>query len=248
MLVRESAPSFAAAAAVPTSRIDPRVVLVLILTLATGVVDAVSFFSLDRVFTANMSANMALLGVGAATSLGDVVGNVLALAGFVTGGVATGIFLRAGLRRGWPVVLVGLVLEVAVLLFLALVVGVVGITDGGILQRVVCFVLAAAMALQTGLARHVAVKDVNTTVATMTLFGLAADARWAGGSGDRWGRRLGVVLGLSVGGALGILGERVMSGGGLALATTIVAVAVVWFVGRLRRDGSDGYRLEHPHG
>src|SRR5689334_17307564 len=61
---------------------DLHVALVLVLTLGTGAVDAVSYFSLDHVFTANMSGNMALLGIGIANGLGTVTGNIYAFGGF----------------------------------------------------------------------------------------------------------------------------------------------------------------------
>src|SRR4051794_22662856 len=77
------------------SREDLHVALVLALTLGTGAVDAVSYFSLDHVFTANMSGNMALLGIGLVTHLADVEGNIFAFAGFVVGSMLVGRLIRA---------------------------------------------------------------------------------------------------------------------------------------------------------
>src|SRR6185312_15445592 len=151
---------------------DLHVALVLVLTLGTGAVDAVSYFSLDHVFTANMSGNMALLGIGIAD--------------------------HSGWRYG------------------------------------VCFVLAAAMGIQTGVARHMSVKDVNTTVATMTLHDLAAASKLAGGDSVRWKRRAGVVVALLGGAAIGIGLDNTVSWGGLAFTclTTLGVIAAVIAVQR----------------
>jgi uncharacterized membrane protein YoaK (UPF0700 family) len=79
------------------------------------------------------------------------------------------------------------------------------------------------MAFQTGVARHLAVKDVNTTVATMTLHDLAAASRLARGDSVRWPRRLGVVVALLVGAAAGTALDQAVRWGGLALSALIVA-------------------------
>lgn len=207
--------------------IEPGLAIVLLLTLSTGAVDAVSFFSLDHVFTANMSGNIALLGVGAATSFGDVVGNVFAFAGFVVGSVLVARFLRP--RRG-PALRVArdaLVLELALLLVVAAVLAAVDVRADDAWRYGVCFVLAAAMGVQTGVARTLAVADVNTTVATMTLHDLAAASRVAGGDSTRWGRRATVVAALFVGAAIGVALDGVVRWGGLAFTCLLVLVVVM---------------------
>ncbi|MDO8213615.1 YoaK family protein [Conexibacter sp. CPCC 206217] len=206
---------------------DAHVLLLLGLTLATGAVDAVSYFSLDHVFTANMSGNMALLGVGVATSIHDVAGNVYAFIGFVTGAILTGRFVRA--HDHWPLRTVtrGLAVELVLLIGLAIVAGVADVPGDKAVRFSVCFVLAAAMGLQTGLARHLAVQDVNTTVATMTLHDLAAASKLAGGDSVRWKRRAGVVFALFAGAAIGVGCDRIVPWGGLAFTAGVVALIMV---------------------
>ncbi|MGX6447892.1 YoaK family protein [Patulibacter sp. S7RM1-6] len=207
---------------------DRHVALMLLLTLATGAVDAVSYFSLDHVFTANMSGNMALLGVGAATSMADVAGNVYAFVGFVLGSVAIG---RVGPRGAAPslrFLVRGLTVELALLLALTVVLATADVAGTDAIRFAVCFVLAAAMGWQTGLARHMTVKDVNTTVATMTLHDLASASRAAGGDSARWRRRAGVVLALFVGAAAGVGADRVVPWGGLAVTSALVAGTMAW--------------------
>lgn len=61
-------------------------VAMLILTFVTGVVDAVGFLGLDRVFTGNMTGNIVILGMGVAGADElPVFGPAVALVGFTAG-------------------------------------------------------------------------------------------------------------------------------------------------------------------
>jgi uncharacterized membrane protein YoaK (UPF0700 family) len=202
------------------------VLLVLLLTLGTGVVDAVSYFSLDRVFTANMTGNMALLGIGVMTHLGSVEGNIFAFAGFVAGSIGAGRFLRWRVGTVMTTARHALSVQFAALVALTVVVASVNVQALTDWRYAVCFFLAAAMGLQTGVARHLAVQDVNTTVATMTLHDLAAASRLAGGDSVRWRRRAGVVVALFVGAAAGTGLDQLQRWSGLALAAAIVGIAI----------------------
>jgi uncharacterized membrane protein YoaK (UPF0700 family) len=220
------------------------VLLVLVLTVGTGSVDAVSYFSLDHVFTANMSGNLALLGIGIATHIHNVVGNLYAFAGFVVGSVAVGRLLRT--RRGplLSTTIAALLLQLALLSALTVVVAFVDLAHRDAWRYAVCFLLATAMGLQTGVGRHLAVKDVNTTVATMTLHDLAASSSLAGGDSVRWRRRIGVVLALVVGAALAVMLDNRVRWGGLCFTSVLVAGALVLIVVDLRRSrpyGADIY-------
>jgi len=87
--------------------------------------------------------------------------------------------------------------------------------------------LAAAMGLQNAAARRLAVADMTTTVLTLTLTGIAADSRLAGGSDSRIARRGASVLLMLAGAAGGAalkaqgLGWPLTAGATLAVATTI---------------------------
>jgi hypothetical protein len=55
------------------------------------------------------------------------------------------------------------------------------------------------MGLQNATARKLAVPDLTTTVLTLTITGMVADSRLAGGGGSRAGRRLISVLAMFTG-------------------------------------------------
>jgi uncharacterized membrane protein YoaK (UPF0700 family) len=213
---------------------DIHVALVLALTLATGAVDALSYVSLDHVFTANMSGNMALLGIGVATHIGDVTGNIYAFAGFVLGSILVGRYIRAHKGPFLRTAVEALIVELVLLVALTVLVAAVDVHTHSAWRYTVCVVLAAAMGVQTGIARHFAVTDVNTTVATMTLHDLSAASTLAGGDSIRWKRRAGVVIALFAGAAIGVSLDQQVRWGGLAFTCVIVAL-VVWGTAKLER-------------
>src|ERR1700737_850468 len=67
----------------------------LVLTFTTGLVDAVSYLGLGRVFTANMTGNVVLLGFGIAGSGGlPVVAPLVSLGSFLLGSAAGGVLAK----------------------------------------------------------------------------------------------------------------------------------------------------------
>src|SRR4051794_41385859 len=108
---------------------DPRrhLVLMLALTFTTGIVDAVGYLGLDRVFTANMTGNVVILGM-ALVGADDlpILGPALALLGFMAGAALGGRVLRRS-DRAWTGLTTWLFLGVGVVtLCLAVVLFVVG--------------------------------------------------------------------------------------------------------------------------
>src|SRR5437773_8982858 len=73
----------------------------LVLTFTTGLVDAVSYLGLGRVFTANMTGNIVFLGFGIAGSGGlPVVAPLVSLGSFLLGAGAGGVLAeRTGDRH-----------------------------------------------------------------------------------------------------------------------------------------------------
>lgn len=160
--------------------------LLLVLTVVTGVVDAVSYLKLGHVFVANMTGNVVFLGFGIAGARGlSSAASLVAIASFLIGGLAGGRFGarlgedHAGLLRGTIVVQLGCVVVAVV------VAGLAGGQIGNGSRYTLIVLLATAMGIQNAAARRLAVPDLTTTVLTLTLTGIASDSRLAGGARSR---------------------------------------------------------------
>jgi len=89
-----------------------------VLTLATGVVDAVSVLALGRVFVANMTGNVVFVGFAlAGVPDFSLLASVVALLGFLAGAFVGGRLGRRHTHRAWALavatVLIGLVAAVS---------------------------------------------------------------------------------------------------------------------------------------
>lgn len=210
--------------------------LMLVLTFSTGVIDAVGYLGLDRVFTGNMTGNVVLLGVGlTGTTDLPVLRPILALAAFCVGAVVAGRLLR-GHAGHWSTRMTGVFATVTVILAgtgAALVT--VGDPGHEPWTGIATGASALAMGMQAAAARVLKVADVTTVVVTSTLTGLAADSRLAGGAGANWVRRvLAIVLiGAGAGAGAGALLAHVSAGLLLAAALT-AGVSIAGLVGHHR--------------
>jgi len=210
------------------------------LTLVSGVVDAVSYLGLGRVFTANMTGNVVLLGFAAAGAPGfSVAASLASLGAFLVGAVGAGRLVRR-LPRRRLLLLTALAIEGG-LVAIASVVAYAATTTGWA-RFVVIVLLALGMGVRNSVIRRLAVPDVTTTVLTMTLTGLAADSSLAGGDNSRVGRRAGAV-GAMLLGAFGGAWLYLRLGAGLPLtvaAATVLGTAAAFGRARTSR------RLDEP--
>ena len=159
----------------------PLPALLLVMTTASGLVDAVSVLGLGRVFVANMTGNVVVLGIAVAGVPGfALAASLAALGGFLVGALAGGALVSArGRHRGHLLRDAAMVEVVLLPVASGLLVGVVG-TPGSALAAVVAALAAVALGLQNSVVRRLGVPDLTTTVLTMTLTGIAADVRSAG--------------------------------------------------------------------
>jgi uncharacterized membrane protein YoaK (UPF0700 family) len=178
----------------------------LVLTFSTGLVDAVSYLGLGRVFTANMTGNIVLLGFGVAGSEGlPVVAPLVSLAAFLVGSAVGGMLATATQDRHPDHVARALGIEAVLILVAAVVAAAIDVEPGTFDAGVVIALLALAMGVRNATVRKLGVPDLTTTVLTMTLTGLAADSRVAGGSGSGSVRRIAAVLAMLTGALAGAL-------------------------------------------
>jgi uncharacterized membrane protein YoaK (UPF0700 family) len=215
----------------PGRHSDSLVHALFLLTAVTGIVDAVSYLVLGRVFVANMTGNVVFLGFALS---GDkqlsIAASLVALAAFMAGAVIGGrLALRVGSHRGRHLAAgVGLTAVFVGAAFIVSLFAERPVPDAARYPLIV--LLALGTGVQNATARRLAVADATTTVLTQTITGLAADSRLGGGSyPHQWRRVASVTLmfaGALVGGLLvHFLDFRVALG--LALVLLVVATFVI---------------------
>ncbi len=211
----------------------------LVLTFTTGLVDAVSYLGLGRVFTANMTGNVVLLGFGIAGSGGlPVIAPVVSLASFLVGSSAGGVLVKRMGERHPALVARALGIELSLLAAVAVLAAVTSVHPGYATADVLIALMAFAMGVRNAAVRRIGVPDLTTTVLTMTLTALASESPPAGGSGKGSIRRLAAVLAMLVGALSGALLLKtslyvpLVVAAGLALATWLVYVPAAVRLGR----------------
>lgn len=210
--------------------------LLLALTVLTGLVDAVSYLLLGRVFVANMTGNVVFLGFALGGASGfSIAASLTALGAFAVGALAGGRIVR-DLRHRGRALFAGLLTEAALLGAAAVLTATAGLHDGG--RYAVTALMAAAMGTQNAVVRALAVPDLTTTVLTLTLTGVFADAGAGPEAGAKAGRRLLSVVAMLVGALLGtllVLHAGATSAVATALATELAVTAAA--AGHLRAAG-----------
>jgi len=175
------------------------------LSAICGFVDAACFLALGGVFAELMTGNLLLIALALAG--GDAFGPhamacLFAIVPFCLGALAAGAWANSrhpqGARLiGYPVEYAAVVL--ATLLALVLdprrvgpLASDLGVTGGALeWQRpAIVALLAFAMGIHNALMRKHGVPDIATNVLTLTLAGLMAESRWAGGRSPHWQRRV----------------------------------------------------------
>lgn len=202
--------------------------MLLVLTFSTGMVDAIGYLGFDKIFTANMTGNVVILGM-ALTGADDlpVLRPALALAFFMVGAALGGRILG---RRGeaWHH-RTTLIFTLVALGCAALSVYVAAVPDPalGAAGTIFTSALSTLMGAQAAAARRMKIADVTTVVVTSTIVGLAADSRLAGGDSTHWIRRGLAVALILIGALAGAASLLINQWIGIALVAVIIAVAAV---------------------
>jgi uncharacterized membrane protein YoaK (UPF0700 family) len=200
--------------------------LVVVLALTAGAVNAVTFLRLGKVFASVMTGNLALFGVAAAQSNGELaINGGLALAGYgvgVLGGAALARTPRDG-QPTWPrQVTVTLALELLVLAGFSggwLAAG--GHPSGG-WQLALLVVVSAAMGMQATAVRRLGQMSSTYLTSTVTaLLEALAMRRWP----SEWQRSSGAVCALVIGAMCG--GLAALQAPAVVPAAVMVPLAVV---------------------
>jgi uncharacterized membrane protein YoaK (UPF0700 family) len=208
-----------------------RDVLLALLAGAAGCVDALSYLRLGNVFTANMTGNAVLLGIGAGEQVAArALHSAAALAGFVLG-VLAGAAL-CGRREppqagSWPRrVTVALAVELAVLLVVAGGWALAGGHPAGHAAYPLIVAWAAAMGVQSAAVQRLRVSGVATTYLTGTITGLLVGLASGGAPRGSLLRPGGIVLALVTGAVVAAVVVRQVAGVA-ALVPVVLLAAVV---------------------
>jgi uncharacterized membrane protein YoaK (UPF0700 family) len=210
----------------------------LAMTAVTGLIDAVSFLSLGRVFTANMTGNVVMLAFAAARVPGlSIARSLTALLLFLIGAIFGGrIMARADATSAIRFATQAFLLE-NVFLFAASLCA-IGYTPDLLEHSFQTFALIALTALAMGTRnaamRKLGIPDLTTTVLTMTITSIAADSSLAKGNNPRLLRRVSSVLAIFLGAALGAVVIHYSISAALALAATISIVSSALLVRSVR--------------
>lgn len=217
-----------------TSRHRAATVGLLLLTAATGAIDAVSFLALDRVFTGNMTGNLLFVAFGIMGVDGvSIANNALALVGFVLGAALGAAFVGRGdsgsfTRRG-GVVLGTALTSITVVAAAWTIAG----SLSSIAMLVITTLLAALLGAQVSAVKPIGNSDITTVVITSTLANAARESRLGAGGQTRraWIDRTGAIVAMLAGATAGTALVTISGGpAALILAALVIALAtaVLW--------------------
>src|SRR6266550_1857325 len=177
------------------------------MTVVTGLVDAVSFLSLGRVFTANMTGNIVLLA-------------------FATAHVPGRVMARASADSQIRFAAQAFLLEVAFLFAASFcAIGYRGdLLEHSFQPFALIALTALAMGTRNAAVRKLAIPDLTTTVLTLTITGIAADSSIANGNNPRLARRVESVVAMFLGAAMGAVIIHYSISAALWLGTAISAL------------------------
>ncbi|HYF90447.1 YoaK family protein [Azospirillum sp.] len=202
--------------------------LLLLLSVTTGLVDAISVLGLGKVFTANMTGNVVFLGFAAAGTPGFLVmPAVTALASFLAGALIAGRVGRILAGRPMRHWLLAAALFETSLFWIAAIVATgfdVGTQAPASGLYTIIALTGFAMGFRNATVRQLKVPDLTTTVLTLTLTGLAADSSLAGGANTNAARRMASVAAIFLG---AVIGAVMVTQSGLVLPLVVVGVLVL---------------------
>lgn len=154
--------------------------MMLALTVVTGLVDAVSYLELGRVFVANMTGNVVFSGFAIAGAPGfSFAASLVALAAFAVGALLGGLIVHRSLTHRGRMLLYALLVETACALAASIVTLASGHPFVGGSRFALIALLGIGLGAQNAVSRALAVPGLTTTVLTLTITGILSDSRFA---------------------------------------------------------------------
>jgi len=205
-----------------------RLMLMMALTLVTGVVDAVGYLGLDHVFTGNMTGNVVILALALAGAANlPTLGPLVALGAFLLGAAVAGFTLQSS-PKGWnrrvTLLLTAGCIALSGTAAISLILEDVGWQSIGV---IIAAVIAMHMGSQALIARHLGVRDMTTVVITSTMTSLAGESLVGKQRPRLLNRRLGAVLAMFAGAAIGVLLLQIHFSVPIGLGVAITAAVTV---------------------
>lgn len=213
--------------------------LMIALSFGTGALDAATYLGMDRVFGANMTGNVILIGLSVVGSEHAVLlGPLAALGGFAAGSWLLGLILRRfPPRNGKDSALIpvfwttaGGMMAITVVLYV--------LPVNAVLMHTVTLAIGILMGFQAIAARRVGVPDVSTVVITSTLSLLFSEAGrfWGGAKTAATMRRFAAVTSMFLGAVSGALLLHLTLWSAMLVPTFILlCVALAFSLARPRR-------------
>lgn len=180
--------------------------LAIVLTVNTGVTDALGFICLGGAFTSVMTGNMVLLGLAAGTGDGKLARLTAAAIACYIAGTALGTRVVGQHRSDdplWPArVTRGLAIEFAVIAVFAICWELTGGRPGGIMQLILLMINAVALGIQAASVNCLGVSGLSTTFLTGTLTRVVTHLT-SGKPARQEARSIGILVGLTGGAVVG---------------------------------------------
>jgi uncharacterized membrane protein YoaK (UPF0700 family) len=199
----------------------------------------VSYLGLGKVFTANMTGNVVLLGFGVAGAAGlPVLAPIVSLATFIVGSIAGGALAARFAERSVRHLEWALAGEVAFIAAAAVIAGVGTVVVGGAVSYVLIALLAFAMGLRNATVRRLGVPDLTTTVLTMTVTAFSSDLARGAVSGEDSIRRLSAIVAMFLGALVGALLLKSSPALPLAVAAGLALLSALVYIPAALRPGS----------
>jgi uncharacterized membrane protein YoaK (UPF0700 family) len=217
----------------------PLPVLLVCLTVVTGLVDAFSYLRLGHVFVANMTGNVVFLGFALA-GVGEIsiLASLLAVLAFALGAAVGGRWAAGRAVHRGHLLSAGTAVQAAVVLVAAVIASTAGVDDSKI-RLLLIGLLGLAMGGQNAVVRRLSVPDLTTTVLTLTVTGLVADTT----PQSVLGRRVVSVLAMLAGALIGgVLLRWVALAAPLWLASVLLVTCAVGAFAAVSRPHSEAWR------
>jgi uncharacterized membrane protein YoaK (UPF0700 family) len=213
----------------PESPHGPVAPLLITMTFVTGLVDAFSYLVLGHVFVANMTGNVLFLAFAIAGVHGlSMSASLVALFAFFGGATLGGKIHTLMNNHRAKLFTVSMIVQASLFLVALVLVLMQSPPLEGAFRYSIIVVMAIAMGVQNAASRKLAVPDFTTTVLTMTIVGIGADSRLAGGRGSKGTRRLLAVVTMFLGALVGaVLVLHVRDIYPVMIAFVIVAVVAL---------------------